>query len=123
MSKRAKLTTDIKDGPHGFDVIWRENGRIVGAVPIKLQATAELLKELLDRGIAPVDAVYRALKPKRRQSVGHGEDQASKYGRMGVAARNARMSPERRKEIALKAAAARWGKADPTAMADKEAGQ
>ena len=112
MGKPGKLVTAMR--PHakgGFEVIWRETAaaRPIGIVPVRSQGTAELLKELLDRGVDPVDAVSRAFRPRRKAAVGDSSTAASKYGQLGAARRNAALTPERRREIAQRAAVSRWG--------------
>jgi hypothetical protein len=110
MSKRHKLTTTITAHPSGgCDVAWSENGKILGALPTRDRATADLLKILLDRGVAPVDAIYRAFRPKRRPKIGESSAASATYGRAGAAARNASLTPARRKAIAKLAADLRWG--------------
>lgn len=115
MGNRRKLTVKVsprRDG--GCDVVWRENGKLVGAIPLRSEAAGEALKELLERGVPPIDAVSRAFR-KRRPKIGEKDAATAAYGRLGAASRNKNLTPERRKEIAARAALARWG----TAKADK----
>lgn len=63
----------------------------------------------------PADVIGNAVKVMRiatgqEEETGAKETDAQRMGRKGGAARAAKMSPERRAEIAKKAAASRWKK-------------
>jgi hypothetical protein len=106
---QTELIVTIVPRADGADVIWRAHGKIRGAVPMKDRARAEQLKAMIDRGIAPVDAVFRVFRPRRRPQIGETPEASSKYGKAGAAKRHAQMSPERRREVARLAAQTRWG--------------
>ncbi len=72
-------------------------------------------RDLNQLAAAIVDAATDEAAP---EPVDDGKDPAAvalgrKGGKKGGAARAKALTPEQRKEIARKAAAARWGKADP----------
>jgi hypothetical protein len=107
-----RFTTTITEDGGQFNVIWRVADEIVGAVPVRDRATAGALKAQLDRGVAPVDAIYRTFRPPRRPAVADSSEAAARYGRLGAAARNNSLTSEQRREIARRAAQSRWGVKD-----------
>lgn len=119
MSTRRKYRVEITTpSAGGFDVIWRQNGKVRGAVPVKTRAVADAIHEAIDRGVPPVDAVARALRPKRKPKIGETAEVSAKYGRLGAASRNKTLTPERRQEIARQAAVSRWGAGKATPAKD-----
>jgi len=121
--QKSALSVTIAPERDVFAVVWRQRGKVLGAVPIRDLARAEHLKALLDRGVTPADALLRAFRRRRRPKIGATDAVSSKYGRLGAAQRNARLTPERRREIAQQAARSRWGaKEDPAPTPEKVLG-
>src|SRR5262245_781101 len=91
----------------GFEIRWWKPGTrtIAGLVPVKSNKQALELQRQLGLGLSGADAGRAALVPARRRLV-----KILDHVVAGGHARSANLSPERRREIAAKASAARWGK-------------
>lgn len=113
MSTQEFVVTIEAHPQGGYDVAWRKDGALVGAVPVKDLARAEHMKTLIERGVAPVEAILRGFRPRRRPAIGEKDATTAKYGRMGAKTRNERLTAARRREIATQAARARWGAGKP----------
>src|SRR5262245_14861387 len=98
-------TIEIVSDEVGQWVRW-EQGGFTFVVPVRTPKVAADIKANIEQGMTPADAVHRALVPRRRTA----REMSAKFGSIGGKTRTANMSAKDRRELARKAAKARWAK-------------
>lgn len=101
----AEFNVTISKRSGTYWVSWgTSSGLTLGLVPTATPEIAEKLKANLENGMPQARAVRDAIVPRSRKT---GTQWTKKWANQGAAARAAALTPERRREIAIKAGKAR----------------